>query len=160
MEVSQQAQAAETHPDLDVRPNHQEGGLELVDLYGAFKWPVRISQRLLQQFKTLKEDETVGYLTLIRMLCDGRWPGPSNRETCMRVTAVPFGVAIEHGGFFLINVPDYRDCDLRLLFSVGVERIPLSGEYQYRHYLKFWLAFEGVEPNELAMEQVVRKCWE
>lgn len=57
-------------------------------------------------------------------------------------------------------MPRDRDCDLRLLFSVGVERIPLDCRYQYRHYLKFWLAFEGAELSELALEQVVRKCWE
>jgi hypothetical protein len=39
------------------------------------------------------------------MLSDGRWPGPSGRSSCLRVTLVPFGVEVPYNQFFLVVVP-------------------------------------------------------
>jgi hypothetical protein len=80
-------------------------GLELSDFYYQSKWPIRLSNRLIQQTKHFAEDELIGYMSVIRMLSDGRWPGPSGRSSCLRVTLVPFGVEVPYNQFFLVVVP-------------------------------------------------------
>lgn len=93
-------------------------------LFPESRWPLRISARLIEQTKRLSEDELVGYLSIISMLVDGRWPGPSNRNTCFRSSPVFVGTAVPYNSFYMIVVPDYKDIELRLIYSVGVERLP------------------------------------
>jgi hypothetical protein len=132
--------------------------LRLVHLYHTAKWALKISDRFIQQAKHFEEDEIICYLSVLLMLSDGRWPGPSTRKTCMGTSPLFIGSALPYNGFFLIEVPQFKNYNIKLAFSVGVERVPnlATKKYEYNQYIKAWAVPDNNDKSGLELENIVK----
>lgn len=130
--------------------------LEPEDICSGSKWKVRISQEFMKTAEALSESELLSYITAIKMLAEGKWPGPSNSMGRLRVVPLEFSASLPYSGFFLFIVPESpNNPELRMLFSVGVERLVDTCQ----HSLIVWSIPSKEEKSVTISEAMLGKYW-
>lgn len=130
--------------------------------YDLFKstWGVRFTSKFLQRLKDQEDRSLLIFLTFIDILASGQWPISNLKDwNYGRVNVVKTNNPIPYNAFFTCRI--YRN--RTMLFSVGVERIPVMDRlqkitrFEYTSYIQFLDVLTETDMLHINFEDIMNK---